>query len=102
MENGVKREIKEKFVEEEVEQLELGTGDISLPLAFSLVVFKTFYSTLNEAIVIFIMMGLFSTLALGYTLYFVKKHKLFLPALPPIIAGTFLGLLIAKYGFLLF
>lgn len=102
MENGVKKEIKEKFVEEEVEQLELGTGDISLPLAFSLVVFKTFYSTLNEAIVIFIMMSLFSVLALGYTLYFVKKYKLFLPALPPIMAGTFLGLLLAKYGLLLF
>jgi presenilin-like A22 family membrane protease len=98
IEKGVKKEIKEKVIEEELEHLELGTGDISLPLAFALVVFKTTYYNFNNALVIFLLISLFSALALGYTLYFVKKYKLFLPALPPIIVGSFIGLLIAKYG----
>lgn len=92
MEMGVKKEIKEKYIEEELEHLELGTGDISLPLAFGLVVFKTFYANLGAAIISFIMVSIFSTIALSYTLYFVKKHKLFLPALPPIIFGSLVGL----------
>lgn len=98
IEKGVKKEIKEKVVEEELEHLELGTGDISLPLAFALVVFKTTYHNFNNALIVFLMITIFSALALGYTLYFVKKYKLFLPALPPIIIGSFIGLLIAKYG----
>lgn len=92
IEHGIQKEIKQKYVEEELEHLELGTGDISLPLAFGLVVFKTFYSNLGTAVIAFIMISLFSTFALGYTLYFVRKHRLFLPALPPIIFGSLIGL----------
>lgn len=97
VEEGVKREVIEKYTEEKPEHLELGTGDITLPLAFNLVVFKTVVS-FNEGIVFFIFMSIFSTLSLGYLLYFVKKYKLFLPALPPIILGTFTGLLLTIYG----
>ncbi len=98
VEKGIKKKVEKKYFNEEIEHLELGTGDISLPLAFALVVFKSFYFDLNNAIAIFIIISIFSTLALGYTLYFVKKYKLFLPALPPIIIGSFIGLIIAKYG----
>lgn len=101
IEKGVKKEVKEKFVDEEIEHLELGTGDIALPLAFALVVFKTFYFNFYNAVATFVIISLFSSLALGYTLYFVKKYRLFLPALPPIIVGSFIGLLIAKYGLFL-
>jgi len=101
IEKGIKKEVKEKIVEEQVEHLELGTGDISLPLAFALVIFKTFYANLNNGILVFFMMVIFSTISLGYTLYFVKKYKLFLPALPPIILGSFIGLIISKYVLLI-
>jgi len=97
IEKGVEVEVKEKYVEEEVEHLELGTGDISLPLAFALVVFKTAYLDFNNAIAAFMFISLFSVISLGYTLYFVKKYKLFLPALPPIVLGSFIGLIISKY-----
>jgi len=92
LQNGVKKETKEKYVEEQMEHLELGTGDISLPLAFSLVVFKTFYFNFGLAVISFIIVSLFSIFGLGYTLYFVKRNKLFLPALPPIIFGSLVGL----------
>lgn len=97
IEKGVEVEVKEKYIEEEVEHLELGTGDISLPLAFALVVFKTAYLDFNNAIAAFMFISLFSVISLGYTLYFVKKYKLFLPALPPIVFGSFIGLIISKY-----
>jgi len=97
IEKGVEVEVKEKYIEEEVEHLELGTGDISLPLAFALVVFKTAYLDFNNAIAAFMFISLFSVISLGYTLYFVKKYKLFLPALPPIVLGSFIGLIISKY-----
>lgn len=97
IEKGIEVEVKEKYIEEEVEHLELGTGDISLPLAFALVVFKTAYLDFNNAIAAFMFISLFSVISLGYTLYFVKKYKLFLPALPPIVLGSFIGLIISKY-----
>ncbi len=83
-------------IEERTERLELGTGDIALPLAFSLVVFRQVAATsLGAAISTFIIMGVFSALALGIVLAYVKKKKLFLPALPPILLGTLLGYMLA-------
>lgn len=82
--------------EERVERLELGTGDISLPLAFNVVVFKTvFASNPSAAVSTFITVGTFSTLALSLVLLYVKKRRLFLPALPPILTGTLIGYILA-------
>ncbi|MCX8200159.1 MAG: presenilin family intramembrane aspartyl protease [Candidatus Micrarchaeota archaeon] len=87
--------VEEKPVER-VERLELGTGDIALPLAFNLVVFKGIAQTnAGAAVSSFIIIGVFSALALGLVLAYVKKRKLFLPALPPILLGTLVGYMLA-------
>ncbi|MEM3364676.1 MAG: presenilin family intramembrane aspartyl protease [Candidatus Micrarchaeia archaeon] len=87
--------VQEKTVER-VEHLELGTGDIALPLAFNLVVFRgVALVNTGAAISTFIIIGVFSALALGLVLAYVKKRRLFLPALPPILLGTLIGYMLA-------
>ncbi len=85
-----------EFIQERTERLELGTGDIALPLAFNLVVFKFMaVQNIGAAISAFIVISTFSIISLAITLAFVKKRKLFLPALPPIMLGTVLGYILA-------
>ncbi len=87
--------VKEKL-EEKTELLELGTGDIAIPLAFNIVVFKTVFPY-NPAAAMsgYIVMSTFSLLALALLLVYVKKNRLFLPALPPILLGSVAGYVIA-------
>ena len=89
---GVKRTV----IEEKIERLELGTGDIALPLAFALVVFKTAVPHgFGPAVASFIIISVFSAMALAIVLFYVRKRRLFLPALPPIMLGTVVGCMIA-------
>lgn len=84
------------IVKENIERIELGTGDIALPLAFSLVVFKLMaVQSIGAAVSVFIVMSTFSIISLAFTLAFVKKFRLFLPALPPILIGTVIGYVLA-------
>lgn len=83
-------------IEERTERLELGTGDIALPLAFNLVVFKeAVLVSPGAAVAAFIVIGVFSALALGIVLAYVRKRGMFLPALPPILLGALLGYMVA-------
>ena len=92
------REHGERVVktEEREERLELGTGDIALPLMFNIIVFREVAQvSAGAAISAFIVIGVFSAMALGVVLAYVKKRKLFLPALPPLLLGTLLGYMLA-------
>lgn len=85
-----------EVIGERVERLELGTGDIAIPLAFSLIVFKQMLPyNFGAAISVFIVMTVFSTSALALVLNYVMRKRVFLPALPPIVLGTALGYIFA-------
>ncbi|MEM0438063.1 MAG: presenilin family intramembrane aspartyl protease [Candidatus Micrarchaeia archaeon] len=81
-----------QVLQEKTERLELGTGDIALPLAFNLIVLKGMlvYGT-GPAIAAFILVGVFSAIALALVLAYVRINRVFLPALPPILLGTITG-----------
>ena len=66
--------------------LGLGTGDLAIPLVFSVAVLKDYSMT---AAIITCLGGLAGLLALF--LYITKKKDVVLPALPPITAGLIIG-----------
>ncbi|MCX8205748.1 MAG: presenilin family intramembrane aspartyl protease [Candidatus Micrarchaeota archaeon] len=81
-----------QVLQEKTERLELGTGDIALPLAFNLIVLKDMlvYGT-GPALAAFLVVGVFSAIALALVLAYVRINRVFLPALPPILLGTITG-----------
>ncbi|VVB65627.1 Signal-peptide peptidase, presenilin aspartyl protease [Candidatus Gugararchaeum adminiculabundum] len=70
--------------------LELGTGDMAIPLMLAVAVLK--WGGWVDSIAVII--G--TTFGLGVVLYVVLKNRLFLPALPPLCFFGMLSLLIAK------
>jgi len=77
-----------KGVKEEEDILGLGTGDIAIPLIFFVGVLRTFH---NWIPVIGAVIG--AGVGLGITIYYVTTVKrVALPALPPIIGGSVIGL----------
>jgi hypothetical protein len=72
----------------EVKRVDLGTGDLIAPIMLEVSIMP--YSPLAA---LFIMAGAVTALALFLT--YVWRKKLVLPALPPIVLGMVIGLLIA-------
>jgi presenilin-like A22 family membrane protease len=79
---------------EKAERMDLGSGDLAVPLMLSVSAFTIggIGASLAAAI------G--STIALYITLEIVSKRRVFLPALPPICLGGVLGLLLYIIAFL--
>ncbi|MGC9058191.1 MAG: presenilin family intramembrane aspartyl protease [Candidatus Micrarchaeia archaeon] len=85
-----------EVIEERVERLELGTGDIAIPLTFTLIVFKEMLVyNIGAAVAAFIFISVFSACSLALVFSYVLRKKAFLPALPPIILGTLMGYMFA-------
>lgn len=82
---GKKPEAPKDYVEEKT-HLELGTGDLSIPLMLSVSAYKAGGITLALGASIGALVGLY------FVLDYVFSRKTFLPALPPISAGALLGL----------
>ena len=74
------------------ERLDLGTGDLSVPLMISV----SAYSLGPNGLIYALAVAAGSTLSLYFLLRFVSKHRVFLPALPPICLGGLLALLFVK------
>jgi presenilin-like A22 family membrane protease len=79
----------------EGERLDLGTGDISVPLMLAVSAYQSPMLGPN-GIIYALAISAGSTLSLIYLLRFVSSKRVFLPALPPICLGGMLGLLIVK------
>ncbi|MCX6776459.1 MAG: presenilin family intramembrane aspartyl protease [Candidatus Micrarchaeota archaeon] len=73
-----KRYVKEHKKEEEF-SVELGSGDIALPLMLAVSAYRFDFSVIDAFAVVF---G--ATVGLVIVLYYVTKNKVFLPALPPL------------------
>lgn len=88
-------EKREEYVEramKEGERLDLGTGDLSVPLMISVSA-----STLGaNGMAYSLAVAAGSTVSLYLLLKFVSKQRVFLPALPPICLGGMLALLLVK------
>ncbi|MBI4399981.1 hypothetical protein HY570_04495 [Candidatus Micrarchaeota archaeon] len=92
-EKKVKRKIRVEGVEKEQEErslLELGTGDLAIPLMLSVSAYR--WGGLPSAIGVII----FSSIALFGVLTYVSKYRTFLPALPPLAIGGLFGLFVVK------
>ncbi|MEW6328969.1 MAG: presenilin family intramembrane aspartyl protease [Candidatus Micrarchaeota archaeon] len=76
--------------EEKITTLELGTGDMAVPLMLAVSAYKVGGLVSSFSVVI----G--SSLALAYVLYYVYKNRVFLPALPPLAFGGLLVLAVVK------
>ena len=88
-------EKREEYVErdmKEAERLDLGTGDLSVPLMISVAAFTLGPNGLLYSFAV----AAGSTIALFMLLRFVSKQRVFLPALPPICLGGMLALLMVK------
>ncbi len=72
-----------------VSQVQLGTGDLALPLMLTV---SAYISFINYAIPVMIILGSISGLV--FTMYLLKRYKVALPAIPPLFAfiNLFLGL----------
>jgi presenilin-like A22 family membrane protease len=89
------KEKTEEYVDramKEGERLDLGTGDLSVPLMISV----SSYSLGPNGLIYALAVAAGSTLSLYILLKFVAKHRVFLPALPPICLGGLLALLLVK------
>lgn len=77
----------------QTEFLELGTGDIIIPISLALAVFKESYllGVGSYALLSYFLMVLYLLLGLTATLLAVQKKRLFLPALPPLIGTALIG-----------
>ncbi len=87
------KEKREQYVDramQEGERLDLGTGDLSVPVMISVSAFSLGASGLVYSLAV----AAGSTLAIYMLLRFVSKQKVFLPALPPICLGGMLALLL--------
>jgi len=71
----------------EVRRIDLGTGDIIAPIMMEVSLLS--YAPITA---MFVMIG--SVISLGIFLILIHKNKVCLPALPPIVLGTILGLLV--------
>lgn len=93
-----KAEAKELEKEEKIEKkkkIELGTGDLVVPIMLSV---SAFY-ILDLAGTLAVIVG--SSISLLFVLFYVSKRKIFLPALPPLATGSIVALAIAfllKFG----
>ncbi|MFA4983662.1 MAG: presenilin family intramembrane aspartyl protease, partial [Candidatus Micrarchaeia archaeon] len=79
----------------EGERLDLGTGDLSVPVMISV----SAYTLGPNGLLYSLAAAAGSTLALFFLLKFVSKQRVFLPALPPICLGGMVALLAAKLLF---
>lgn len=77
---------------EEGERLDLGTGDLAVPVMISV----SAYSLGTNGLLYSAAAAAGSTVALFLLLKFVSKERVFLPALPPICLGGMLALLAVK------
>jgi len=92
------KEKEEAYVERannEGERLDLGTGDLSVPVMISV----SAYTLGPNGLLYSFAAAAGSTLSLYFLLKFVSKQRVFLPALPPICLGGMLALLVAKLLF---
>ena len=87
-----KREIYVERAMREGERLDLGTGDLSVPVMISVSAFTLGANGLLYSLAA----AIGSTVSLYLMLKFVSKQKVFLPALPPICLGGMLALLLVK------
>lgn len=93
---GMKKPVEEKAT------LELGTGDMSIPLMLAVAAFKQGcmlgFTCVDVNRGVFLALGVVagSTIALAAVLYYVSTRRAFLPALPPIALGGLVGLLVAS------
>jgi presenilin-like A22 family membrane protease len=71
----------------EVRRIDLGTGDIIAPIMMEVSLLS--YAPITA---MFVMIG--SVISLGTFLILIHNNKICLPALPPIVLGTILGLLV--------
>lgn len=92
------KEKTEAYVERamnEGERLDLGTGDLSVPLMISVSAYQPGFLGPN-GLIYALAVAAGSTLAIFVLLKFVSKNRVFLPALPPICLGGLLALLLVK------
>ncbi len=75
-----------------VSQVQLGTGDLALPLMLSVSAYISFLSYFSA-----VMIALGSAAGMIFTMYLLKRYKVALPAIPPLFAfiNLFLSLLFA-------
>ncbi len=75
-----------------VSQVQLGTGDLALPLMLSV---SAYISFLSYSAAVMIALG--STFGMIFTMYLLKRYKVALPAIPPLFAfcNLFLGIFFA-------
>ncbi len=88
-------EKREEYVDramKEGERLDLGTGDLSVPLMISVSAFTLGANGMLYSLAV----AAGSTISLYLLLRFVSKQRVFLPALPPICLGGMLALLMVK------
>ena len=88
-------EKREEYVDramKEGERLDLGTGDLSVPLMISVSAFTLGANGMLYSLAV----AAGSTISLYLLLRFVSKRRVFLPALPPICLGGMLALLMVK------
>ncbi len=72
------------------DRMDLGTGDLAIPLMLAVSSFN-----LGGAVYTFAVIA-GTTISLFLLLNFVSKHRVFLPALPPLCLGGVVALLVAK------
>ena len=84
------RDLIEKGIIPVVSQVQLGTGDLAIPLMLTVSAYITF---LNFTVPVLIIIG--SILGLVFTMYLLKRYKVALPAIPPLFAFINLFLAIA-------
>ncbi|MDE1859022.1 MAG: hypothetical protein KGH67_00670 [Candidatus Micrarchaeota archaeon] len=72
-----------------ISQVQLGTGDLAIPLMLTV---SAYISFLSYSLPMMIILG--STFGMIFTMYLLKKYKVALPAIPPIFAfiNLFLGI----------
>lgn len=88
------KENKAEYVERanrEGERLDLGTGDLSVPVMISV----SAYSLGPNGLIYSFASAIGATVSLYLLLRFVSKRRVFLPALPPICLGSMVALLIS-------
>ncbi|MBS3068808.1 hypothetical protein J4441_00385 [Candidatus Micrarchaeota archaeon] len=87
------QESEQKYVQraqKEGERMDLGSGDLAIPLMLAVSAYKL--GGIGNSLAI----ALGSTVGIYLTLWFVSKRRVFLPALPPICLAGIAGLLVYK------
>ena len=88
-----KSDIKSKVSGQNKKTGVLGGGDVVFPLLFSGTLYVSLLEISSIPFFLALIPSIFSTLALGYLLFFAKENK-FYPAMPYISTGLFLGYII--------